>query len=71
MATKSKKTTKTTKQTKAAAEPDFELSPKEVKLIIESLTHCLGTCQKGGRSKCTDCKAAEKVKAKLERVLAA
>jgi hypothetical protein len=50
-----------------------ELSPKELELLVESLTHCLETCQNGGLAghRCTDCERAEKVKAKLERALAA
>jgi len=49
-----------------------ELSTKELKLLVESITHCLETCQNGGSAKkCTDCQSAEKVKAKLERALAA
>ncbi len=50
-----------------------ELSTKELALLVESITHCLETCQNGGPAahKCSDCEAAEKVKAKLERALAA
>jgi hypothetical protein len=51
-----------------------DLSAKEVRILVQSLSNCLSTCQvhaKKADAPCEDCDAARKLKKKLEKRLAA
>jgi len=51
-----------------------ELSAKEVRILVQSLSNCLSTCQEHARkadAPCEDCDAARRLKKKLEKRLAA
>jgi len=50
------------------------LSAKELRIMVQSLDHCLETCQvhaKKPSAPCEDCDAARKLKTKLEKRMAA
>jgi hypothetical protein len=49
------------------------LTPSEIKMLIQSLDHCLATCHadKKEGSICTDCEAAKALRQKLTTGLAA
>jgi hypothetical protein len=43
-----------------------ELSEKDVRLLVQSLTHCLETCRNQGKAEpCEDCVAAAALQEKL------
>jgi hypothetical protein len=47
---------------------NVELSQKEISLLLQSLDHCLGTCQhkEAGRDEpCEDCDAATRLRRRL------
>jgi hypothetical protein len=47
---------------------NVELSEKDVSLLLQSLDHCLGTCQhkEAGRDEpCEDCEAATRLRGRL------
>jgi len=50
-----------------------ELTPVELQLLLQSLSHCLATCKnKSPKGEpCADCNAAKALKARLEKVAAA
>jgi hypothetical protein len=49
--------------------PQLELSPSEIRLLVQSLDHCLATCHNEGKSAgkvCSDCEAAATLRKRLE-----
>ena len=51
---------------------NVELSEQEIKLLLQSLDHCLSTCQhkSGGRDEpCEDCDAAARLRQRLGSTL--
>jgi hypothetical protein len=49
-----------------------ELSEKDLRLLVQSLTHCLETCKNEGKAEpCEDCTAATALKEKLAALQAA
>jgi hypothetical protein len=49
-----------------------ELSQREMRLLVQSLEHCLATChneKKGSDGVCADCEAAKALKKKLDDAL--
>lgn len=56
------------------AQTHLDLSPKEVRILVQSLGHCLATCQTRATkpdAPCEDCDTARALKQKLESHLAA
>jgi len=52
----------------------IDLSAKELRILVQSLTNCLATCQVHALkpdAPCEDCDAARALKAKLEKQLVA
>lgn len=52
----------------------LDLSPKEVRILVQSLTNCIATCQVHAQkpdAPCEDCDEARRLKGKLEKTLAA
>jgi hypothetical protein len=50
----------------------FELSAKDVRILVQSLGNCLATCQVHAQkpdAPCEDCDAARALKARLEKHL--
>jgi hypothetical protein len=47
--------------------PDVSLSDKELRLLLQSLQHCIDTCQQtaAGGGPCEDCQAARELLARL------
>ncbi len=53
---------------------DVALSPKEIRILVQSLDNCLATCKvhaKKPDAPCEDCDAAKKVQGKLKKKLLA
>jgi len=53
---------------------NVSLSEKEIRLLIQSLDHCLATCHNEDKSTgnvCSDCEAAKALREKLSADLAA
>jgi|APDOM4702015159_1054818.scaffolds.fasta_scaffold909007_2 hypothetical protein len=51
---------------------ELALSAKEIQILVESLTNCLGTCQKKAKkadAPCKDCDAALALQKKLKKHL--
>jgi hypothetical protein len=51
---------------------ELALSAKEIRILVQSLSNCLGTCQKKARkadAACEDCDAAEELQKKLKKHL--
>jgi hypothetical protein len=51
---------------------NVELSEKEISLLLQSLDHCLGTCQhkEAGRDEpCEDCEAASRLRRRLANTM--
>jgi hypothetical protein len=49
-----------------------EMSERDIKLLLQSLTHCLETCKhktSGHDEPCEDCDAAQDLKERLGRLL--
>ncbi len=45
----------------------LDLSPKEIRLLVQSLAHCLDTCQHKNRDEpCEDCDSAARLRQRLE-----
>lgn len=54
--------------------PDFQLSQKEIRILVQSLGNCLATCQthaKDPKAPCEDCDAARELQGKLQARLQA
>ena len=52
----------------------LDLSQKEIRIMVQSLTNCIETCQvhaKQPDAPCEDCDEARRLKGKLERTLQA
>lgn len=52
----------------------LELSSAEIKMLVQSLDHCLATCHneaKNATGSCSDCEAAKALKRRLEAQLLA
>lgn len=50
----------------------LDLSPKEVRIMVQSLANCISTCQvhaKKPDAPCEDCDEARRLKGKLEQTL--
>jgi hypothetical protein len=50
----------------------IELSEKECRLLLQSLDHCLATCQKktvGGNQPCEDCAAATLLRGRIAELV--
>lgn len=50
----------------------YDLSEAEIRILIESLEHCLATCHSKGHPEtgpCTECDAARTLRDKLVRLL--
>ncbi len=50
--------------------PDVALSPKELRMLVQSLGNCLATCKTHAQkpdAPCEDCDAARRLLAKLEK----
>jgi hypothetical protein len=47
-----------------------ELSPLEMRLIVQSLSHCLGSCQEKSKAggPCEDCGSAKDLLARFEKL---
>jgi len=48
---------------------DVQLSPKEIRILVQSLENCLATCKthaKDPRAPCEDCDAARLLQGKLK-----
>jgi hypothetical protein len=55
-----------------AAAEGLKLSKKELRMMVQSLSNCIETCNNHAkRVACEDCDAARKLQRKLERRLAA
>jgi len=53
---------------------NVSLSQSEIRMLIQSLDHCLATCHNEGKSAgsiCSDCEAAKALREKLSSDLAA
>lgn len=53
---------------------NVSLSEKEIRLLVQSLDHCLATCHnevKSAGTVCSDCEAAKALRKKLSTELAA
>lgn len=51
---------------------ELSLSAKEIRILVESLSNCLSTCQKKAKkadAACKDCDAAEALQKKLKKHL--
>ena len=58
---------------KAAKQTHLDLSEREVRILVQSLGHCVATCKTHAvkpDEPCEDCDAARALKAKLESHLA-
>ena len=52
----------------------LDLSQKEIRIMVQSLTNCIDTCQvhaKAPDAPCEDCDEARRLKGKLEKTLTA
>ncbi len=46
------------------------LSNTDLRLLVQSLTHCLASCDKKSKEQpCDDCRAAQELKKRLEHLL--
>jgi hypothetical protein len=53
---------------------NVSLSQNEIRMLVQSLDHCLATCHNEGKSAgsiCSDCEAAKALREKLNADLAA
>jgi hypothetical protein len=53
---------------------NVSLSPAEIRMLVQSLDHCLATCHNEDKSAggvCSDCEAAKALRQKLSAELAA
>jgi hypothetical protein len=51
---------------------DIQLSPKEIRILVQSLENCLATCKAHAQkpdAPCEDCDAARALRDRLEREL--